>query len=110
MEDEWLTESNRVLICDTNLITIKIWSEYKFGNCPDEILNAHAKRKYDLYLLCYIDIPWENDPQREHPDKRDHFWKIYRNEIEKSNVPFVEIGGLIEERRKKAVEAIEKIL
>jgi nicotinamide riboside kinase len=42
MENEWLTESNRVQICDTNLITIKIWSEYKFGNCPNEILKEHT--------------------------------------------------------------------
>jgi NadR type nicotinamide-nucleotide adenylyltransferase len=110
MENEWLTESNRVQICDTNLITIKIWSEYKFGNCPNEILKELTNRKYDLYLLCYIDIPWQDDPQREHPDKRDHFWQIYKNEIEKSGVPFVEIGGSMEERRKKAVDAIEKIL
>ena len=110
MEDEWMYESNKVLICDTNLITIKIWSEHKYGNCPEEILDRHASRVYDLYLLCYIDVPWENDPQREHPDKREHFWFIYKNEIEKTNVPFVEIGGSIEDRRKKAVAAIEKLL
>lgn len=110
MEDEWLYESNRVQICDTNLITIKIWSEYKYGDCPPEILKRHEQRQYDLYLLCYIDVPWEDDPQREHPDKRDHFWQIYKNEVEKSKVPFVEIGGSIEERQRKAVAAIEKIL
>lgn len=109
MEDEWLYDSSRVQICDTNLLTIKIWSEYKYGNCPEEILEKHAARTYDLYLLCYIDVPWENDPQREHPDKREHFWQIYKNEIEKSKVPFIEIGGSIDERRKKAVAAIEKI-
>jgi NadR type nicotinamide-nucleotide adenylyltransferase len=110
MEDEWLYEANKVLICDTNLLTIKIWSEHKYGNCPPEILTRHESRQYDLYLLCYIDVPWEDDPQREHPDKREHFWSIYRDEIEKSKVPFVEIGGLQDERRKKAIVAIEKIL
>lgn len=110
MEDEWLTEANGLEICDTNLITIKIWSEYKFGNCPEEILERLGTRKYDLYLLCYIDVPWEDDPQREHPDKRDHFWQIYKNEVQQSKVPFVEISGSKDERRKKAVEAIEKIL
>ena len=110
MEDEWVNEGNRVLIVDTNLITIKIWSEHKYGHCPEEIEGQHAARQYDLYLLCYIDVPWQNDPQREHPDKRDHFWFIYKNEVEKSGVAFVEIGGGREERRAKAVEAIEKLL
>jgi len=110
MEDEWLYDSKKVIICDTNLLTIKIWSEHKYGECPQEILDRHAARTYDLYLLCYIDVPWENDPQREYPDKREHFWFIYKNEVEKSKIPFVEIGGSLEERRKKAVAAIEKIL
>lgn len=110
MEDEWLYDSNKVLICDTNLVTLKIWSEHKYGDCPKEILERHERQQYDLYLLCYIDLPWENDPQREHPDKREHFWFIYKNEIEKSAVPYVEISGPQEERRKKAVDAVQKVI
>src|SRR5205085_4009363 len=30
MEDEWLRDANKLLICDTNLVVIKIWSEVKF--------------------------------------------------------------------------------
>jgi NadR type nicotinamide-nucleotide adenylyltransferase len=110
MEDEWLYESNKVLICDTNLLTIKIWSEHKYGVCDEEILEKHASRQYDLYLLCYIDVPWEKDPQRENPDKREHFWFIYKNEIEKTGVPFIEIGGPLDERRKKAVAAVADLI
>lgn len=109
MEDEWIVEANRVLICDTNAWVVKVWSEHKFGSCDEEIERL-LTRHYDLYLLTYIDVPWEDDPQREHPDKREHFWFIYKNMIEKSGVPFVEIGGSKEERRKKAVEAVEGIL
>ncbi len=109
MEDEWIREANRVLICDTNALVVKVWSEHKFGSCDEEIEMLLA-RKYDLYLLTYIDVPWKNDPQREHPDKREHFWTIYKNIVEKSGVPFVEIRGSKDERRIKAVEAVEKIL
>lgn len=109
MEDEWIREANRVLICDTNALVVKVWSEHKFGSCDEEI-EALLTRHYDLYLLTYIDVPWEDDPQREHPDKREHFWFIYKNLIEKSGVPFVEIGGSIEERRKKAVDAVNELL
>ncbi len=109
MEDEWAIQANKVLICDTNLITIKIWSEHKFGECDPEILEKIEERHYDLYLLCYIDIPWQDDPQREHPDKREHFWQIYKNEIVRTGIPFVEIQGSRESRRTKAIDAIEKI-
>jgi NadR type nicotinamide-nucleotide adenylyltransferase len=110
MEDEWAYDANRVLICDTNVLVVKIWSEFKFGNCDEEILRKMNERKYDLYLLTYIDIPWQEDPQREHPDKREQLWKIYRDELATMGAPVVEIAGSREERQKKAIEAINKIL
>jgi NadR type nicotinamide-nucleotide adenylyltransferase len=110
MEEEWMQDANKILICDTNAIVVKVWSEFKFGNCEPEILEVIQKRKYDLYLLTYIDIPWEEDPQREHPDKREHFFEIFKNEVEKSGVPYVIIDGVREERRRKGIEAIEKLL
>lgn len=110
MEDEWMQNANRVLICDTNLIVLKVWSEQKYGECDPEILRVMATRHYDLLLLTNIDIPWQEDPQREHPDKREHFWNIYKREAIESKIPTIEISGLKEERRKIAVQAIEKIL
>jgi NadR type nicotinamide-nucleotide adenylyltransferase len=106
MEDEWVYEANKILVCDTNLIVIKVWSEYKYGNCDPDILKKIAERKYDLYLLTDIDIPWAEDPQREHPDKREYFRNIFRQEVTTTGVPFVEISGEREARRKKAIEAI----
>ncbi len=110
MEDEWMQNANRVLVCDTNLMVIKVWSEEKFGDCDPEILNCMAARHYDMLLLTDIDIPWEADPQREHPDKRAYFMNVYKEEAARSKIPTIEISGTREERRKKAVEAIEKIL
>ena len=31
-EDKLLHQANEILICDTNLLVIKIWSEFKYGN------------------------------------------------------------------------------
>jgi NadR type nicotinamide-nucleotide adenylyltransferase len=110
LEDEWERDANQVLICDTNLYVIKVWSEFKYGNCEKEILEQIATRKYDLYLLTYIDIPWEADPQREHPHQREQLYLHYLTEMKNQRVPFVEIKGEREQRRKSAVEAIEKLL
>ncbi len=110
MEDEWLNESNRVMICDTNLITIKIWSEFKFGNCDPQIIEKMNSRTYDLFLLCDIDLPWEEDPQREHPDKREQLWTIYKNEVSKTGVPYTVIGGDRQARTSKAIKAIQELL
>jgi NadR type nicotinamide-nucleotide adenylyltransferase len=110
VEDEFARTANELLICDTNLYVIKVWSEFKYGECAPEILEEIKNRSYDLYLLTYIDIPWEDDPQREHPDKRNELYDIYHNELKNQPVPFVEIKGDRETRRKTAIEAINTIL
>lgn len=110
MEDEWLYDANRVLICDTNAIVIKIWSEFKYGDCDPDILRVIQEHRYDLYLLTYIDLPWEDDPQREHPDKREQLWQLFKQEVEKTGVPMVLIDGPRQQRRKKAIDAIEELL
>lgn len=110
LEDEYARDAKNVLICDTNLYVIKVWSEFKYGTCDAEILQHIASRKYDLYLLTYIDLPWEDDPLREHPNEREQLYQIYLNELKNQPVPFVEIKGERELRRQTAVNAIEKIL
>jgi NadR type nicotinamide-nucleotide adenylyltransferase len=110
IEDEWGKGAKDVLFCDTNLYVIKVWSEFKYGDCDKEILESIATRKYDLYLLTYIDIPWEEDPLREHPDKREALYQMYLREMQNQSVPFVEIKGEREARRKTAVDTVNTIL
>ena len=60
---------NPTAIHDTDLITIKIWSEYKYNYCDPWIINQIEQQKSEnrLYLLCKPDIIWEIDPLRENP-------------------------------------------
>jgi len=110
LEDKYEKDCNNLMICDTNLYVLKVWSEFKFGNCHPEILANISKRKYDLYLLTYIDLPWVADPQREHPHKREELYKLYLQEMKGQRVPCVEIKGQGDQRRQMAVDAIEKLL
>jgi NadR type nicotinamide-nucleotide adenylyltransferase len=109
-EDEHAQNAKQVLICDTNLVVIKIWSEFKYGNCDPEILKLLNSRKYDLHLLTDIDIPWENDPLREHPNERQTLFNIYQSELEKMKVPFIKISGSEEQRNSMAIRAIDQLL
>ncbi|MBX2964752.1 MAG: ATP-binding protein [Cyclobacteriaceae bacterium] len=109
-EDALALTANRILICDTDLTVIKVWSEHKYGRCDPKILALMQARKYDLHLLTHVDIPWENDPQREHPDKREYFFNLYKHELEQQGIHAVEIQGTRSERIAKATEAIDQIL
>lgn len=109
-EDQMAQRANKLLICDTDLHVIKIWSIFKYGYCDPSILDAISKRKYDLYLLTYIDIPWAYDPLREHPDQRETLFDIYVQELQNQPVPFTIIKGSREERRKSAKQAVTALM
>ncbi|MDL5047630.1 ATP-binding protein [Oscillatoria amoena NRMC-F 0135] len=109
-EDSLSLQANRVLICDTDLTVIKVWSEHKYNRVDPEILAMMKARTYDLHLLTYIDIPWEDDPQREHPDKREYFFNRYRRELEQQGIRPVEIRGTRSARVARAIASIDRIL
>lgn len=110
LEDAMAMKANKVLICDTDLYVIKVWSNFKFGYCDPGIMDMIARRKYDLYLLTYIDVPWISDPLREHPDQREKLYTIYLQEMEHQSVPFVVVTGTREQRRLIASNAIDTLL
>ncbi len=60
--------------------------------------------------MTYIDIPWEADVQREHPEDREILWNIYKQTLEGQNVPYVEIRGNREQRRATAVQSIDRLI
>jgi NadR type nicotinamide-nucleotide adenylyltransferase len=110
LEDELEPRANNLLVCDTNLYVVKVWSEFRYGRVDEKILRLIRERHYDFYLLTNVDIPWVHDPQREHPHKRKELYDLYLQEMKNQPVPFVEIKGDGEERTRLAVEAVAKIL
>jgi nicotinamide riboside kinase len=81
-KEQLKSELNSQLL-DTDLITIKIWSEYKYGKCDKWILDQIEKQKIEkrFYLLCKPDIPWQPDKQRQNPNDREALFKIYKQEL-----------------------------
>jgi len=105
-EEAAAERAEKVLFCDTELIVTKIWSEVKYGRCHPWILSTIEERPYDLYLLCYIDIPWENDPQREHPHMRERLFTLYYEELMERGYPFGVVKGLGGDRKRNALGLI----
>ena len=107
-EDQMIKQATRLLFCDTELIVTKIWSEVKYGNCNPWILKTIQENKYDLFLLCNIDLPWEEDPQREHPHMRDHLFHLYSNELTHRGYPFKVVSGFGKQRLLNAIGFVEE--
>ena len=79
-----LHTENGLQLLDTDLITLKIWSEYKYGSCDKWILTQIEKQKSEkrFYILCSPDIPWQSDNQRENPNDREELFKIYKQVLD----------------------------
>jgi nicotinamide riboside kinase len=100
------------LFIDTDMYVMKVWCEFVFEKCHHWILNRIVERKYDLYLLCNVDLPWVKDELREYPDleNRLKLYHHYKEIMINQNVPWVDISGNYEERLQKAIAAVDKIL
>jgi NadR type nicotinamide-nucleotide adenylyltransferase len=99
-----------ILFCDTDFLVTLIWSRFKYGKCDpwiEEMVNSH---RYDLYLLCDIDLPWEFDALRENPGERKQLFGLYHGELERMNVNFAVVSGTGSDRLRNAILAIEERL
>lgn len=110
LEAGYLPKADKLLICDTTFITVKIWSDHTFGRSPQEVLDELPKHPYDLYLLLSIDLPWEEDPLRDFPHMRGHFMDVWHKELADLNANYVVISGTGNERYNSAVTAIDQFL
>ena len=111
LENDLTKKATEILICDTDLLETKVYSEaYYVGDC-DPILEKYAiENTYDLYLLTYIDIPWEADDLRDKPHEREEMFEYFRATLEKYNRNFITLKGNKKERLKLAVEHIDNLL
>ena len=104
LENQIINQQPNILLCDTDLLTIKIWSEFKYGICDSWILEQLDQNLPDLFLLCSPDFAWKFDEQREHPERREELFSIYEKEIINLGVKYHIISG--EERLKKTISLI----
>lgn len=102
--------AKRLLFTDTDLHVIRIWSEFKYGNCDPWILQQLELQHFDLYILTYYDIPYEEDPLRENPDSRPELFDLYHDLLTERKLPFVVVKGDHESRMKQASRRINPLL
>ncbi len=111
LENKLAKKADKVLICDTDLLETKVYSEEYYGGFVDENLDKAAKEnQYDLYLLTYIDTPWEADDLRDRPEERLEMFNAFEKALQTHNRPYLLLKGDKETRFKKATQAINKLI
>lgn len=95
--------------CDTDLLVMRIWMEHVFGKCPQWIIEESQGKQYDFTLLMDIDLPWEDDPLREHPHQREELFQKYLEVLQQSKRPFAIVRGNGDDRIQNAIQLIAEL-
>ena len=108
-EEDAARREGRVLFCDTDLHSTKVYCEHYFGHSPEWLARAARERPYDLHLLLRTDLPWEPDPLRDRPAERERLLQAFRDELRGAGRRVVEIEGTGDDRFHAALRAVEPL-
>lgn len=102
--------ANKIVFCDTDLITTKIYSQYYLNTIPDILSDLENEIRYDLYFLMDIDVEWVADHLRDFGDRRLEMFNLFKSELEKRDINYILITGDYEKREENVKKYITSIL
>ena len=102
-----------ILFCDTDPISFKIWSIYKYGTVSkyiNYVISSH--NNYAHRILLTPDLPYEKDPLRENSSlkQRIELFELFKQELEFHNLSYSIVDGLNENRIKNAIKTLSKLI
>lgn len=109
-EDMAAKNASGFYLSDNDLLNIKIWLQYYNWPVPDWLDEEIQKKATDIYLLCYIDTPWEADAQRANPHDRNELFAAFVSELDNLGAAYKILKGNKIERFNQAKSHIEKSL
>lgn len=98
--------ANRVLICDTDVLSTQIWAQRLYGRCDPGIIELAEMNHADHYLLCDVDVPWVADSVRYLPDDRRGFFDQFERALVDRGLSYTRISGDWPQRTRAAVAAL----
>lgn len=95
---EKLKTANKVLFCDTDLITTQIYSRQYLQVVPPILYQLESMIQYDYYFLFDVDVPWVEDGLRDLGEKRSEMFQVFKTELERRKIPYTLVTGNWQQR------------
>ena len=102
--------ANKILFCDTDIITTQIYCRHYLGQVPEVLFELEKMITYDQYFLFDIDVPWVPDGMRDLKERRAEMFEVFRDELVKRRIPFTIIRGNYGQREKQLRNIIAGML
>lgn len=109
-QNEALKKGKNPVIFDTDLLVVKVWSQFKYGKLDPFISAQLALQRSDIYILTYFDIPYEEDPLRENPNQIPELFDVYKRELDVMNAEYIVVQGDRQKRLDTAISLINNLL
>lgn len=108
-EDEALEEARHHLFTDTNAITTGLFSKWYHGEIDGRLerLMLRNAQRYDVFILCDDDIPFEDEPGRGGPEGRQRLQRMTESWLDSKGVPYYRVSGSVEERVDQVIDILE---
>lgn len=105
-----IKKANRILLCDTDLITTEIYSRHYLKVVPPILYQLEEMVQYDHYFLFDIDVPWVPDGMRDLKDTRKEMFEVFKSELQRRSISYTLVNGDWETRERIIREKIDQLL
>ena len=105
-----MRSGKKILICDTDPLSTKIWSQELFGEVDPEVEFLSKDCPYHLTLLLDVDVPWVEGPLRMRPNNRKQFFLKFQKELDAQGRDYHIIRGDWSERCRQARKLLGRLL
>jgi HTH-type transcriptional regulator, transcriptional repressor of NAD biosynthesis genes len=105
---EMESQNEKLLICDTDLITTQLYSQIYLHQIPEILYELEAQVQYDHYFLLDIDVPWVADGLRDLGDRRQEIFEVFRNALIDRQIDYTLVQGRWHARKKMVMAVLEE--
>jgi HTH-type transcriptional repressor of NAD biosynthesis genes len=102
--------ANRILFCDSDLITTQIYSDVYLHRIPPELTELEKQITYHQHFLFDIDVPWVADGLRDLGDRRPEMFQRFKRGLENRGISYILLSGTHEEREQRVIQYVDELL
>ncbi|MEZ0538820.1 AAA family ATPase [Fibrella arboris] len=103
--------ANRVLICDTDLITTQLYATIYGVPHPAILTELAAQEQFDAYFLLNPDVPWVADGLRDLGHRRTEMYARFEQALSERGIPYVVVSGAdYAGRTQQVITVIDRLL
>jgi HTH-type transcriptional regulator, transcriptional repressor of NAD biosynthesis genes len=101
--------ANKILFCDTDLITTQIYSQHYLGTVPQILYDLEKEVNYDVYFLMDINTEWIADGLRDLGHLRQEMFETFKKALDDRNIPYIFLTGEREKKEQTVVDTIKSL-